>query len=106
MSKLSDISDPAPRSLDLIFTKKNIKMINELNSIAKKRGQSLSQMALAWTLNNKAVTSALIGVRSLKQLNENIDSLKNLKFSKKELSMINKKAKDGGINLWSPSSSY
>jgi L-glyceraldehyde 3-phosphate reductase len=81
-------------------------MINELNSIAKKRGQSLSQMALAWTLNNKAVTSALIGVRNLKQLKENVESLKNLNFSKKELSLINKKAKDGGINLWLPSSSY
>ena len=89
-----------------LITKKNIKMINELNSIAKKRGQSLSQMALAWTLNNKAVTSALIGVRNLKQLKENVESLKNLSFSKKELSLINKKAKDGGINLWLPSSSY
>ena len=81
-------------------------MINELNSIAKKRGQSLSQMALAWTLNNKTVTSALIGVRNLKQLKENVESLKNLSFSKKELSLINKKAKDGGINLWLPSSSH
>ena len=89
-----------------LITKKNIKMINELNSIAKKRGQSLSQMALAWTLNNKVVTSALIGVRNLKQLKENVDSLKNLNFSKKELSSINKKAKDGGINLWLPSSSH
>ena len=58
-----------------LITKKNIKMINELNSIAKKREQSLSQMALAWTLNNKAVTSALIGVRNLKQLKENVESL-------------------------------
>ena len=89
-----------------LITKKNIKMINELNSIAKKRGQSLSQMALAWTLNNKAVTTALIGVRNLKQLKENVESLKNLSFSKKELSLINKKAKDGGINLWLPSSSH
>jgi L-glyceraldehyde 3-phosphate reductase len=61
-------------------------------------------MALAWTLNNKAVTSALIGVRNLKQLKENVESLKNLNFSKKELSLINKKAKDGGINLWQASS--
>ena len=89
-----------------LITQKNIKMINKLNSIAKNRGQSLSQMALAWTLNNKAVTSALIGVRNLKQLKENVESLKNLSFSKKELSLINKKAKDGGINLWLPSSSY
>jgi len=63
-------------------------------------------MALAWILNNKTVTSALIGVRNLNQLKENVESLKNLSFSKNELSLINKKAKDGGINLWLPSSSH
>ena len=81
-------------------------MINELNIIAKKRGQSLSQMALSWTLNNKAVTSALIGVRNIQQLKENVASLKKLNFSKSELSLINKKAKDGKINLWLSSSSH
>lgn len=89
-----------------LITKSNIKTINELNLIAKKRGQSLSQMALAWVLNNKAVTSALIGVRTIQQLKENIEALKNLKFSKLELSEINKKAKEGNINLWSPSSAH
>ena len=89
-----------------LITKKNIKMINELNIIAKKRGQSLSQMALSWTLNNKAVTSALIGVRNIQQLKENVASLKKLDFSKSELSLINKKAKDGEINLWLSSSSH
>ena len=89
-----------------LITKSNIKTINELNLIAKKRGQSLSQMALAWVLNNKAVTSALIGVRTIQQLKENIEALKNLKFSKSELSEINKKAKEGNINLWSPSSAH
>ncbi len=72
----------------------------------KKRGQSLSQMALAWVLNNKAVTSALIGVRTTQQLKENIEALKNLKFSKSELTEINKKAREGNINLWSPSSAH
>lgn len=89
-----------------LITKSNTKIINDLNSIAKKRGQSLSQMALAWVLNNKAVTSALIGVRTTKQLKENIEALKNLRFTKSELIEINKKAKEGNINLWSPSSSY
>ena len=89
-----------------LITKSNIKTINELNLIAKKRGQSLSQMALAWVLNNKAVTSALIGVRTIQQLKENIEALKNLKFSKSELSAINKKDKEGNINLWSPSSAH
>ena len=89
-----------------LITNKNIKMIKELNILAKKRGQSLSQMAIAWALNNKAVTSALIGVRNLKQLRENVDSLNKLNFTKNELSLINSKAKDGGINLWLASSSH
>ena len=89
-----------------LITKSNTKIINDLNSIAKKRGQSLSQMALAWVLNNKAVTSALVGVRTIQQLKENIEALKNLKFSKSELNEINKKAKEGNINLWSPSSAH
>ena len=83
-----------------------MKIINDLNHIAKKRGQSLSQMALAWVLSNKAVTSALIGVRTVRQLQDNIAALDNLKFEKSELKMIDRKAKDGDINLWAPSSSY
>ena len=89
-----------------LITSSNITMIKELNIIAKKRGQSLSQMSIAWVLNNKAVTSALIGVRNLKQLKENVDTLKRLDFTNNELSLINKKAKDGNINLWLASSSH
>ena len=99
------MSENSSFSKDLI-TKNNLKIINNLNSIAKKRGQSLSQMALAWVLNNKAVTSALIGVRTLTQLKDNLAALNNLKFSKDELKSIEKKAKEGKINLWAPSSSY
>ena len=99
------VSENSSFSKDLI-TKNNLKTINNLNSIAKKRGQSLSQMALAWVLNNKAVTSALIGVRTLTQLQDNLAALNNLKFSKDELKSIDKKAKEGKINLWAPSSSY
>ena len=65
-----------------LITKKNTKIINDLNQLAKKRGQSLSQMALAWVLNNKAITSALIGARSVTQLRECLASLDNLKFGK------------------------
>ena len=63
-------------------------------------------MALAWVLQNKAVTSALIGVRSVQQLKDNIDALKNLKFSKQELKKIDQKAQEGDINLWAPSSAH
>tara|TARA_B100000787_G_C16186789_1_gene295148 strand:+ start:169 stop:1197 length:1029 start_codon:yes stop_codon:yes gene_type:complete len=89
-----------------LITKRNLKIIEELNKMAKKRDQSLSQMAISWVLNNKAVTSALIGVRNTHQLRENINALKNLNFSKDELISLNKKAHDGGINLWAQSSSF
>ena len=89
-----------------LITSRNITMIKELNIIAKKRGQSLSQMSIAWVLNNKAVTSALIGVRNLKQLKENVASLNNLDFTKSELTLISKKAREGNINLWLASSSH
>jgi len=99
------VSENSSFSKDLI-TKKNTKIINDLNLIAKKRFQSLSQMALAWVLNNRAITSALIGVRTVKQLNENIDALNNLEFSKSELDKLNQKAREGDINLWAPSSAH
>jgi L-glyceraldehyde 3-phosphate reductase len=99
------VSENSSFSKDLI-TKKNTKIINDLNIIAKKRGQTLSQMALAWVINNKAITSALIGVRNVKQLRDNIAALNNLKFSKEEIKKIDQKAKEGDINLWAPSSSH
>jgi L-glyceraldehyde 3-phosphate reductase len=89
-----------------LITKKNIQIIQELNKIAKNRGQSLSQMAIAWVLHNKIITSALIGVRDTKQLLENVQALENLNFSKEELKLIDKKALDGGINIWAQSSSF
>ena len=89
-----------------LITKKNIQIIQELNIIAKNRGQSLSQMAIAWVLHNKIITSALIGVRDTKQLLENVQALENLNFSKEELKLIDKKALDGGINIWAQSSSF
>jgi len=61
---------------------------------------------LAWVLNNKAVTSALIGVRTVAQLKDNLAALNNLKFTKDEIKKIDKNAKEGNINLWAPSSSY
>jgi L-glyceraldehyde 3-phosphate reductase len=89
-----------------LITKRNIQIIQELNMIAKNRGQSLSQMAIAWVLHNKIITSALIGVRNTKQLLENVHALENLNFTKEELKLIDKKALDGGINIWAQSSSF
>ena len=104
--KVSRANQKITSLLKNLISAKNIRTIKDLNIIAKKRGQSLAQMSLAWVLNNKAVTSALIGVRNLKQLNENVASLNNLDFTKSELTLISKKAREGNINLWLSSSKH
>ena len=88
------------------ITKSYIKKIKGLSKTARNRGQTLSQLAIAWILRHKTMTSALIGSRTVKQLNECLDSLNNLKFTKSELKQIDKFAKEEKINLWEPSSRY
>ena len=88
------------------ITKSYIKKIKGLSKIARNRGQTISQLAIAWILRHKTMTSALIGSRTVKQLNECLDSLNNLKFTKSELKQIDKFAKEEKINLWEPSSRY
>src|SRR5688572_28366668 len=66
----------------------NLPKVQKLNELARGRGQSLAQMAIAWTLRKPAVTSALIGASSVKQLEDNLASLNNLKFSDEELDRI------------------
>ena len=68
---------------DAVLTK-----IKQLNQIAEDREQSLAQMALAWILKDKRITSVLIGASSTEQLNDNLETLKNLNFSKEELKKI------------------
>jgi L-glyceraldehyde 3-phosphate reductase len=68
--------------------KANLPKAEKLNELAQQRGQSLAQMAIAWVLRKPAVTSALIGASSVKQLEDNLASLNNLKFSDDELSKI------------------
>jgi L-glyceraldehyde 3-phosphate reductase len=68
--------------------KQNIGKIRKLNELAQKRGQKLSQMAIAWVLRKPQVTSALIGASSVKQLDDNLAALNNLAFSAEELSEI------------------
>ncbi|MEW6029244.1 MAG: L-glyceraldehyde 3-phosphate reductase [Chloroflexota bacterium] len=67
---------------------KNLPRAKKLNVIAKQRGQSLAQMAIAWVLRRPVVTSALIGASSVQQLEDNLAALKNLKFSDEELGKI------------------
>ena len=68
--------------------KANLPKVQRLNELAKERGQSLAQMAIAWILRKTAVTSALIGASSVKQLEDNLASLNNLKLSDEELNKI------------------
>lgn len=70
--------------------KGNLPKVKKLNGLAKARGQSLAQMAIAWVLRKPAVTSALIGASTVRQLEDNLAALDNLKFSEDELSAIEK----------------
>ena len=79
--------------------------IRSLNEIAAGRGQSLAQLALAWALRDKWVTSVLVGASSVEQLENNLATIGNLDFDDDELTRIERHAVDSGINLWSPSSS-
>jgi L-glyceraldehyde 3-phosphate reductase len=78
--------------------------IRALNEIAQQRGQSLAQLALAWTLRDPRVTSTLIGASSVNQLEANVASLERLDLSDDELAAIDRYAVDSGINLWAASS--
>jgi L-glyceraldehyde 3-phosphate reductase len=78
--------------------------IRALNEIAQQRGQSLAQLALAWTLRDPRVTSTLIGASSVKQLEANVAALERLDLSDDELAAIDRYAVESGINLWAASS--
>lgn len=107
LEKIPDNSRAARKGSSLkkdLLSRENLENIRKLNGIAEKRGQTLAQMALAWNLNHPQVTSVLIGASSAGQIEENVDTLKNLSFSSDELREIDKYAKEGNINLWAASS--
>jgi L-glyceraldehyde 3-phosphate reductase len=78
----------------------NLARVRALNGIAKRRGQSLAQMAVAWVLRDPRVTTTLIGASSPAQVRENVGALANLAFSPQELAEIDRYAVDSGVNLW------
>ena len=78
----------------------NLQRVRALNDIAKARGQTLAQMALAWVLRDPRVTTTLIGASSSKQIRENVAALDKLGFTAEELAAIDKQAQDGHLNLW------
>jgi L-glyceraldehyde 3-phosphate reductase len=91
-------------SSDLI-TEENMARVRALNEIAGRRGQTLAQMAIAWTLRDARVTSALLGASSVAQLEQNVTALERLDFDAEELGEIDRYAQEGEVNLWAGSSS-
>lgn len=82
------------------LSESNLQHVRALNELAKTRGQSLAQMALAWTLRDSRVTTTLIGASRPEQIVQNVQALENIQFSAEELAQIDLHAKDGGLNLW------
>ncbi len=82
----------------------NLANVRGLNEIARRRGQTLAQMALAWTLRDPRVASALVGASSVAQLDDNLAALDHLAFEPAELAEIDRFAVEGDVNLWAPSS--
>ncbi|MDP9587680.1 L-glyceraldehyde 3-phosphate reductase [Shinella sp. AETb1-6] len=85
---------------EALLSEGNLARVRALNEIAKRRGQSLAQMAIAWVLRDPRVTSTLIGARNVAQLDDSLDALQNLAFSEEELKEIDTHATEGGIDLW------
>jgi L-glyceraldehyde 3-phosphate reductase len=86
-----------------LLTESALTHVRALNDMARDRGQSLAQMALAWALRDRRVTSVLIGARTVAQLDDSLGALDRLDFTADELDTIDKHAVDAGINLWARS---
>jgi L-glyceraldehyde 3-phosphate reductase len=87
-----------------LLTEDNLDRVRALNEIARARGQTLAQMAVAWVLRDARVTSALVGVSSVSQLEANVAALERPDFTADELAEIDRHAHDGRINIWAQSS--
>jgi L-glyceraldehyde 3-phosphate reductase len=87
-----------------MLTEETLTHVRALNDLAKERGQTLAQMAISWVLRDPRVTSALIGARSVQQLEDSLAAVRNLDFSEEELELIDRFATDAGINIWQRSS--
>jgi L-glyceraldehyde 3-phosphate reductase len=102
---LAGIPENSRASAEGSFPKKflseeNLNHVRSLNEIAKGRGQTLAQMAIAWVLRDRQVTSALIGARNVEQLNDSLDAVHKLDFTEAELQEIDSHAQEGSIDLW------
>ena len=96
-------SEATSMSEDML-EEQTLEHVRSLNELAQERGQTLAQMAIAWTLRDPRVTSALIGARTVEQLEDSLGALRRLDFSDDELEQIDRHAVEAGINLWKASS--
>jgi L-glyceraldehyde 3-phosphate reductase len=87
------------------LTPENLQHVRGLNALAEERGQTLAQMAIAWVLRDERVTSALIGARTVDQLEDSLGALRKLDLSSDELARVDALATDAGIDIWKGSSS-
>jgi L-glyceraldehyde 3-phosphate reductase len=99
----SRASRPGTLSPDQL-TAETLAKVRALDEIASSRGQSLAQMALAWTLRDPRMTSTLAGASSVEQLEANVSALERLDFSDDELAEIDRYATESELNLWARSS--
>jgi L-glyceraldehyde 3-phosphate reductase len=99
----SRASRPGSLSSDML-SDENLEKVRALHRIAERRGQSLAQLAIAWTLRDPRVTSALVGASSVAQLEANLAAVDNLAFDDEELAEIDRYATEGDINIWASSS--
>lgn len=87
-----------------LLSEDNLRRIRALAEIAEARDQTLAQMAIAWVLRDPRVTSALVGARTVAQLDDSLDAVDRLDFTPDELARIDEHANEGGIDLWDVSS--
>lgn len=87
-----------------MISKRAVENLNALNDIAKKRGQTLAQMAIAWVLREEGITTALIGASKPSQVVDCVGAIGNLEFTQAELQLIDEHADEEKINLWARSS--
>jgi L-glyceraldehyde 3-phosphate reductase len=87
-----------------MITEARLEQVRALAAVAEARGQSLAQLALAWALRDRRMTSIVIGASSVAQLEDNLAAARRLDLSEAELAAIDEHAVEAGINLWAASS--
>ncbi len=86
------------------LSEQTLQHVRALGEIARARGQSLAELALAWALRDQRVTSVLVGASSVAQLEQNVAAASRVSFTDEELAAIDRHAVDAGVNIWAESS--